>query len=368
MPARAATNVDFVLDAKYTRWNQHAGLALSRRGSLAVIFRDHGGDPEGKSKLLVVRADGTRVVLDLPAASQLRQALSIYAYDCKASMGRCPAPYFGDVRLAADGTPYVTAAYFYDGMYMGYDEAAFKWNGQMWRNPLPEHFATPHDIEVVGAENGRFVFNRTYASERPFGPFCAAHDGRAALTVNGVQEDLGPGTATGLRGGYISGFSLEPDSCQDAFDRSSPPAQRLAALQWNHGHPRKLGPGIARAVSASGDEVGSDSPVPNEFGHPTLWHADRTITLGAGRGTANAVADDGTIVGTMDDRAFIIRGGDSERRLTFLDDLVSDKAWHFLTALGIADRGRLLAVGRRGGGQLRIVLLDPIDVAVAVRH
>jgi hypothetical protein len=359
LPAQTVVDLPIV-NGFVPDYDQGRSSSLSRSGSLALII--HSDDRAARtgrytSRILVIRKDGTRVFLDLPQPQLLATTLYHYAFD-RGYTGRDPPVHFTDVSLADDGTPFATVAYFFDGAYSGDDEAAFIWNGEAWRNALP---GEKHSFRIGAAESVvRVAFVRTHSDE----PGAVAgvalsdphwHEDRVVLGADGSAHELGYGIATALRGEYLVGYRSG-----SYVRRAADPPHPFTAVEWTGVRTAVLGPGIAFGVSASGEAVGTNVERPSEMGQPVLWQRGIRSVLSGSNGSAFAISDDGTIVGSAGGRGFIASDRGARRRLVALDSLLLDRSWHIVAALGIAANGRIEAVAERPGGAPQIVLLDPI--------
>jgi hypothetical protein len=323
-------------------------LALSQRGSLAVITYPASPNDSDYSQLIVIRANGTRVTLPAPPKSVLS---SIAENDGVA--------YFENVALADDGTPLATVAMYFSGAFNGTNEGILIWNGVSWRNPLARRKLPidPKNATIAAAETpAHFVWNGDYtytfgiiddAEERPH----YLEDQAATLDTSGVAS-LGFGLATEMRGRFVVGFSAE----QGLVEYGQP--HPSTALEWTGGTRTALGAGVAYGVNAAGAAVGDDEASTGAVRKPTLWSNGHAIRLSDASGSAYAIADDGTIVGVIGDHAFLIRGADAARTVVRLDSLV-EPGWHIKGAYAIAASGRILAIGNRAGAAPRVLLLDP---------
>ncbi len=139
---------------------------------------------------------------------------------------------------------------------------------------------------------------------------------------------LGDGTITAMSGNRTVGYD---DGYVPGGDGSTP----VQAIEWSGRHRSVLGAGIAWSVNVRGDVVGDNRQTLKSVGVPVLWHNGRSIRLSDKEGTAFAVADDGTIVGDVKSRGFLIHSDHAGYHLFFLDDLVGG-GWHISAAYYVA--------------------------------
>lgn len=112
-----------------------ASAAIARNGAVAVLLT-RTGKAEGEARrLLIVRANGTRLILQ-PRSLDIANAFRrfIKPSDCMADVNSCP--YFERVTLAPDGTPFVTLASDLRGAYSGSMRTGFVWNAR-WHGCRP---------------------------------------------------------------------------------------------------------------------------------------------------------------------------------------------------------------------------------------
>lgn len=352
---------------------------IGANGSIAAILGD-ATSPAGLSapqRLLIVRSDGSTKLLraEFPQATHAFAQYRGSTGCLNAGVAHCP--YFSNVTLARDGTPFVTLRYIFSGAYSGTRNAGFVWDGQWHAVPdeLPFHGLVkptdPRNVSIVAADmrNG-FAFVSDYFDLFPMEDLDLARtDPRYMTDVSGVALDsrliaLGIGDATAMRGRHVAGF----DGGIKLVPENSPPT---TALRWDcvesvaSMHPCArvaLGPGVAYGVDSGGDVVGDDeatlpdiglqSPPFYTMGRPTLWRGQTVSTLSSQYGAAYAIADDGTIVGTErgapDERrynGFVADARATPPRARPLDPLVTN-LWglHILGAFGISDDGRILVL------------------------
>lgn len=321
---------------------------------VAIVVQISSKDASNSPQRVVIESDGMRV-LPFPAVGTL-------------------APFFADasarnlmairnVVFSADGEPVVAIYTELSGAYWAVQEAPFQWNGSQWTPALPNYAGTmPQNVWVAAADSrGGLGYVGDYLYLDPASLQNARGDNlfNIAMSYRGQRAMvLGDGTITALSGdrtvGYDNGYF-------PGGNGSSP----VRSIEWT-GYTRSvLGAGIAWSVNVQGDVVGDDRKSLNSVGVPMLWRSGRTIRLSDIEGTAFGVADDGTIVGSVKARAFVIRPNDPSRRLIFLDDLVS-VGWRISAAYYIADDGDILALAAKNGGPPRLVLLHALHHSASV--
>jgi hypothetical protein len=336
-----------------------ANIALSPRGSVAVVLSND-APREGAlvSRILVVRRDGTRVILNRPDDSMLAQSFGVYGIGPSGEHA-FPDARFTGVTMADDGTPAATVEYQFSGAYSGIESANYLWNGARWRSALPSGklpVATTNFSSIAVDTPTRYACNGDYddtvalLDEAENDPHYQENE---ALLVDGSRTlALGYGAVTAMRGTFVVGYFA---GMKHVLMNQSVPPLPPEALEWTAGKRLTLGPGIAYGVNARGDAVGDD-------GHgqaPMLWHNARALRLSDAPGTAYGIGADGTIVGRVGDDAFLARGDDSTRKLVRIDSLLRDSGWHIAAAYAIASSGRILATGRHRGGPMTLLVLDP---------
>ena len=332
-------------------------LALGRNGTLAIVLAPVDAASLGTS-VLIARSDDSRAILALPGGSM--------SGSCEPRRAGTPVSYqnahIDAVAVARDGTPFVSMSCVNAGAFISVPKTSALWNGNGWHRTAADAIPlNPANRAVSAADtptdavyNGDYSYTFANLDELQNTPHYQENE--TGYTHAGHGYSLGFGTSLGMRGRYVAGFTagLNPMVPDNAHPRAA------TALEWADGRRRELGPGIAYDVNGAGAAVGDDE---GTFGasdrHPVLWKRGITTRLSALRGSAYAISDDGTIVGTIDGRGFVISGGDVGRRVRYLDDLLPGGAWHVTSAYGIAANGRILAVGSRHHGSAQVLLLDP---------
>jgi hypothetical protein len=250
---------------------------------------------------------------------------------------------------------------------MGVETAAYRWTDTGWNLTPPENVMPPDvpgwgvNTEVAAVESlGSAAFNGVYGHQwMPDSDFLNDPNyerNEVERRIGNRVVALGPGTATAIRGSTLVGFTAGLNPFGPTCERP----RASYALEWSGNNvEHRLGPGIAYDVNANGDVVGDDERRFGEPGRPTLWRRGRGFVLDRRAGSAYGIADDGTIVGRVDRGAFIADAGRPHAPIRLLDALLVDRSWHIVAAYGIATRGQILAVARKGAGAQRIVLLEP---------
>ena len=350
-------------------------LALAANGAVAALAVGFRGGYESTAEDIVVwRSDGTRTVIGLPS----RAAMAGAFHHLTSNMGSSfPFVEFLRVVLAADGTPFATVSSTFSGAYTGSDLGIFRWTGARWivvAGSSRPPFTDPPDYRVVAAElpKLRVATTRDYSSavyNVDAGDFDPHYREDEAWILTGkTWHRLGFGDLTSLAGpfacGYISYIHRHP-----ILERPTRAQLQPIALLWKGGRVTRLGAGVAFGVNAEGAAVGDDratidgmtirNQMPGPIGGvPVLWKAGTKTQLATRTGTAYAVGDDGTVVGTFaDGRGFIVRDGvRHELDATIVRGL---RRRRITGAFAVNARGRILVttVGADGYG---VGVLDPV--------
>ena len=359
-----------------------AYAAIARNATVAVLLRPVGSNSQGSQRIFILRANETSTILRAQsrvATHAFRRLLG--PSDCMTDNRDCP--FFENVALARDGTPFVTLAYYFSGAYSGISKAALVWNGAWHVIPSGKPFSCvgkpddPDNVSVGAADtptNFAFIgdYYDSFATEDLS---LAARDRYYMADISGAEYDsrnitLGIGDATAMRGAFVAGF----DAGLKLVGNGNSP-QPTTALIWRcvlsvaAVHPctrYDLGPGIAYDVDSRGDVVGDDEPFLNSelpprerSGSPVLWRDGRALRLTTGRGSAYAISENGTIVGVSDSGGFIANARDANPRGRPLDELIPNPGGvHVQTAFGIADNDDILAliVGKDGERELAVLV------------
>lgn len=185
---------------------------LGRNGTVAVLLARTGSDLHVSRRLLIVRANGTSVILrsESPEATNaFRRFLEPSA--CMTESRDCPS--FENVALARDGTPFVTLRYALSGAYSGVSKAALVWNGAWHVVPLGKPFSgvgkpdDPDNVSIAAADTPTsFAFIGDFYDRFPDEDLdLASRDRYYMANVSGVEYGsltaaLGIGDATAMRG------------------------------------------------------------------------------------------------------------------------------------------------------------------------
>jgi hypothetical protein len=328
-------------------------ISLSRSGSVALIVARCASRSCDLNRVLVVRADGSQVLLGLPSDDVLTPFFHQYLLGSRGEH-RFPFKKFTAVSLADDGTPFVTVAAPFSGAFSGVDQGVFVWNGR-WVPAFPNGVPFVSGNVGLGAAQAltTFVSNGNYSNYFGAGDSPQEQEDHVIVTRSGKSEDRGNGDALAARNDFVVG------TVPGHFNLAPPVQPNPIATEWLAGGPRQLGPGIARAVNARDLVVGDDEASAGNDGHPTAWTNGRPTRLDAHVGVAYAVADDGTIVGSSGGSAFAATILNGKSVMARLDHQLLERGWHVVAAYGINASGHILAVGRRQNGELQVLLLKP---------
>lgn len=366
-----------------------AYAAIGANGSVAVILAQWSGrstDPQAcrsawqqstdrcmqsriqfpAQRILVVRADGSTTMLRPPGSLALNGFPD--PDDCRRNEMQCA--YFEKVVLARDGTPFATYASDFSGAYSGERRAPLVWNGS-W-HVVKTHGALhglakpqdPRNVSITAADTTEdYAFVGDYGDSIPLEDLTlAANDPRWMAEIAGAvfswgSAGLGLGSATAIRGDYVTGFDA---GAKLVGPPNTPPA--VLAFRWecdqtgagrNQCRRQALGRGIAYGVDIRGDVVGDDESSRDERGdqrcqgHPVLWRDGKIGELSNFPGAAFAIAPHGTIVGMLcgSTGAFVADAGDARPHARALDPLIVNLGrWQVRSAFGISDDGRILAL------------------------
>ncbi len=335
-------------------------ISMSRDGTVGLVV---GESEEHAFDRVYVFHDGASEAIPMPPKSLLaRFFLSVYNEE-RGTTGFNEAllTQIRNLVVGADDTLYVGVSSSFDGAYLGEQEASFRWSSSTWL-PSPSVAigeSVPKNLWVAAADNSGdvgYVGDRLYldpASQANLSP--DALDDVATWVHAGHFTPLGNGIVTAVCGNRVVGYDAH--YVPSGID-VRPTSNAVLAEEWNGGRHSVLGHGLAWSVNADGDAVGDDRATLKSVGYPTLWHKGKTIRLSSIHGSAFAIADDGTIVGDEESRAFIIRAGDLQRRPILLDSWLVGSGWHVRAAYAISANGDILAVASRGGLD-HVVLLVP---------
>ena len=260
--------------------------------------------------------------------------------------------------VAGRGAVYVTTAENFMGAYLNRIESVVRWTtASRRRDELAGCAAGPNRDEAITGVDAEghlaAVFERTGLGSvearrgmEDIAPYAFVID------ANGCHP-RGRGTILDIRSAWASGY----------FDhritpmKFAPEDRKRVAVRWYGLHRVELGDGVAYAVSSHGLAVGATALAGGTQGaavpQAAAWDlAGRRHLLEATglRSVAYDVADDGTIVGTLEGRdveqyAFRRTHGKLER----LDDLPHPPGWHFESAYAIENDGTIVGIGTYRG-------------------
>ena len=373
---------------------QPTSEAIARNGAVAVLLTPTGNPRVKAQRLLIVRANGTRLILK-PQSIEIANAFKrfIKPSDCMADINSCP--YFERVALAADGTPFVTLIYSFSGAYSGEKRAGFLWNGRWHAVPSGKPFAgvgkpnDPDNISISAADGAtRFVFVGDYSDTFPGEDLdLASQDHYYMADVSGVGYDslniaLGIGNATAMRGSFVVGFDADLKLVPSKRHDTVGVVWRCAfndLVNIRACKRSELGPGIAYGVNSQGETVGDNEPsVPSSgtlelrsAGFPVLWRRGNTVVLSQEiNGSAYAISESGIIVGTLVGgptpkaplSGFVASAREPKPQAHPLDNLVQNGGgWHVEAGLGVADDGRILAFVTDKDRRRELAVLVPVS-------
>ncbi len=370
--------------------------AIGAHGSVAILLARTSSLPHNATRLLIVRANGTRLELRVQVPEITRAFSGLKPSECRTDSDRCP--YFEHITLARDGTPFITAAYIFSGAYSGVRRIAFVWNGRWRVVPQGRPFTAvgkpdePTNVSIAAAEGAeRFAYVGDYSNRFPQEDLdLAARDRSYMADISGLQfysknANLGLGNATAMRGSFIAGF--------DAGLKLVGAVEDSVAVLWHcaftrraFNHPcsrTQLGPGVAYGVDSRGNAVGDNRAVYStagavvsadrsarpSIGLPVLWRSGRPTVLAENTGSAYAISENGTIVGesyvpgpprTRLSSAFVANAHDRNPVAQPLDLLLRPaEGVHVKTAFGVSDDGRILALVQNKARVQSIAILSP---------
>jgi len=349
---------------------------MARNGTVAVLLVRARDALDVPRRLLVVRANGTSTILR-SESPETTHAFQRFGPIVCSTDSLCP--YFENVALARDGTPFVTLGFQFSGAYSGVSRAAFVWNGA-WHvvpreKPPFKGAGKPYDsgnVSIAAADTAANVaFVGDFANAFPAEDVSLALADRHWMAdVSGVEYGadniaLGEGDATAMRGEFVAGFDGGLKIVRD-------PSIPTVAITWHCSRRGSVpgdsctrsaepGFGVAYGVDSRGNAVGDNEPALGSAGSPILWRDGKALQLSAGHGFAYAISEDGTIVGVSDSRGFVANAHDTEPRARPLDELIQNRGTRRVqTALGIADDGRILAFVVCEDGKHELAVLVPL--------
>ena len=368
--------------------------AIARNGTVAVLLAPIGRDVDSTRRLLIVRSNGTTVILRSESVPvQAAPAFRGFITKPTCTAGNNDCPFFANVVLARDGTPFVTLAYVFSGAYSGVDKAAFLWNGAWHEAPRGNPFQglgkpqAPSNISIAATDTpDRYAFIGDYQNSFPAEDLqLAAADQYYMADLSGAQFGsrnvaLGIGGATAIRGRFVvgidAGLKLVPPRSGPAVAVvwRCPPDERAYSRRCAR---IELGAGVAYDVDSNGEVVGDNElALPNSgsaelhsTGLPTLWRGRSAMLLSEAQGTAYAISESGTIVGSLARKksfsagtsAFVASARDARPGARELDPLVQAIGnLHVQAAFGVADDGRILATVVDKAGKRSLAILIPL--------
>ncbi len=273
--------------------------------------------------------------------------------------------------VAAPGVTYVNVGVVFSGAYSGLSVEAQRWidgAARRW-NLTGCNAGNNEDQHANGSDNNGQVamtFDRTGGGSfqvmnddidtAPYA-FVVNRNGcqsRGRAVILNVRDDW----ASGYRG-YL-GSKIAPTNLNTII-------QRIVAVRWRGSKLTELGDGVAYAITTHGLAVGAtavpgrfSSETTNFFGNPgrqykspvphaVAWDVAgrrRNIEMSATRSVAYDAANDGTIVGMLQNAdgkhyAFRRHGGLVQR----LDDLPHPPGWRFEAAYSIGEDGTIVGTG-----------------------
>jgi hypothetical protein len=329
-------------------------------------------------RVLIVRPNGTTTFLYAFAALQAQHLwFGQDRAECVRDVQQCP--YFTAVALAGDGTPFVTLNDpIGPGPYSAMRKAAFVWNGSWHVVPKGSAFGpagdsdTPTNVSIAAAGSALdYAYNGDFENlpSETAVPRGDARD-QAAVHFGGQAIQLGVANVTAMRDDYVAGIDWNTGDLEERAVlwrcRQNASGNRSCAA-------RGLGSGIAYGVDSDGEAVGDDDSGLDEeevfrfYGRPVLWRDGTTQRLSDAPGMADAISQDGSIVGTFDGplRAFVADARSPLPQATTLDPRVANLGQlHVVAGLGISDDGRILALVQpkespAPGMHLRLAILVP---------
>lgn len=317
-------------------------IAFARNGTLAVVTTANGSAAQ---QIWIFRPGAAREVLSPPSGADLARTLTRFVLNARGEPA-FPNSSVQSIALTDDGTPIVNVVSKFTGGYSGSEEASFIRRGRTWRPALARPGAVGAGNRWVAAaqRSDKVAYVVDHLDDFPG----QTTPDKALLLDSKATTPLGNGIATAIRATYVTGY-----------DAGFPGLRPLRAFEWTGRGRVDLGPGIAWNVNAAGDVVGDDRSTVDGVGHPTVWHNGHPVRISAHTGSAFAISDAGTIVGAIDDDAFVVLRGDVHHSPQRLDALVRDRNWHISRAFAVASDGTVLAQASRHGGAPVLVLLKP---------
>jgi hypothetical protein len=290
------------------------------------------------SRIVLIRADGKRTILRLPAIAYVPAGSQVAAAST--------------LCLDPDGNPSVTVSSHFSGAYSGTRKAAFTWRKGAWqqiRANLPQRYDGPRNVTVAAATaDARFGVYGDYDDANRFEYAVFSRDPtyytpEAAIISGGRTVSVGFGSITSMAGRYTSGYLTQ-------YQHNGIPH----TLFWDGLRQYRLGTGVGFGVNLRGDVVGDDRGAWAQPGFPTIWHGGRARRLSSQAGSAFAARGD-TIVGAIASTGFVADA--SDRRHVYRLDTLLHSPWRVVSAFAIAKDGQILAVGELKNGTPTILIL-----------
>lgn len=324
---------------------------MDRHGSIAALVNAKSGLDH-----VVVRIHSVERTLPPPDETLLRESI--------VSLPITPDgnPSFDSVRISAvaiaNGIPIITVSNAFNGAYSGTQSVSFVWDGVRWRRTLDTSWKGRQNTWIVGGTAEGTVFGTDVLSKPsaqygdelyPFATDALWSTGHTVRTIHGTIP-----TGAGARSFW--GYRI----VHADFQRSTP-----EAIAWSSGRVHDLFGGIAWDSNASGAVVGDNRLTLGTPGTPVAMTGSRAIRLSQNRGTAFAINDSGTVVGSLAitryrNAAFVAALRSGNVTVTLLNSLMRSNAYSITDAYYIADDGSILALASRQGA-VRLVVLTPIN-------
>jgi hypothetical protein len=264
------------------------------------------------------------------------------------------------IRLTEHGTIFATLSASFAGAFMGVREETYIYANRRWRqivHPFPGRCSQcPDNVVIAAAQSpSYFALTSDFEAHHPvaegmFESNPGLFVNTSTVVVGQETKQLGTGDVLAMNGTFAVGYV-------DAYKHLTG-IRALTATLWRGTKRTTLGLGVAFGVDVNGDVVGDDRTFWNGSGHPVLWtglhHQAQLMTV---EGSAYSIRND-VIVGAVNGRAFGMSRTRGARSAHFFEQ-ISDSRWHITTAFSIGSNGRILALGRRGAGGLRVLSLSP---------
>jgi hypothetical protein len=223
------------------------------------------------------------------------------------------------IRLTEHGTIFATLSASFAGAFMGVREETYIYANRRWRqivHPFPGRCSQcPDNVVIAAAQSpSYFALTSDFEAHHPvaegmFESNPGLFVNTSTVVVGQETKQLGTGDVLAMNGTFAVGYV-------DAY-------KHLTGI---------------RALTAT----------------PGLHHQAQLMTV---EGSAYSIRND-VIVGAVNGRAFGMSRTRGARSAHFFEQ-ISDSRWHITTAFSIGSNGRILALGRRGAGGLRVLSLSP---------